>query len=141
MKRILTPLLLSACFAAAPVWAADTQDHEAHHPGASTPFKPAPKAKPAKADGALPMQCMQMQQQMKDMQAMHEKFMNAKTPEERKALMDEHMKSMQSGMAMMGNMGKEKESTDNPMHMQMRMDMMEMMMQMMMDRMSVMPTK
>lgn len=33
-----------------------------------------------------------------EMQAMHEKMMNAKTPEERQALMNEHMKTMHQGM-------------------------------------------
>jgi hypothetical protein len=38
------------------------------------------------------------------MKAMHEKMMGAKTPAERQALMSEHMKSMQGGMAMMHEM-------------------------------------
>ena len=45
-------------------------------------------------------------QHMKIMpQTMHEKFLAAKTPEERQALMAEHMKLMQDGMAMMKQMG------------------------------------
>jgi hypothetical protein len=46
-----------------------------------------------------------MDAQMKNMQAMHDKMMGAKTPTERNALMAEHMKSMQGGMAMMEGMG------------------------------------
>src|ERR1035437_1090669 len=46
-----------------------------------------------------------MDNKMKTMQEMHEKMMNAKTPEEKKALMAEHMKTMQDGMAMMSMMG------------------------------------
>ena len=35
---------------------------------------------------------------------MHEKMMNAKTPQERSKLMAEHMKAMQNGMSMMEGM-------------------------------------
>ena len=35
---------------------------------------------------------------------MHQKMMNAKTPAERQALMADHMKAMQGGMAMMKEM-------------------------------------
>jgi hypothetical protein len=45
-----------------------------------------------------------MDSQMKTMREMHEKMMAAKTPEERKALMADHMKAMQDGMSMMGKM-------------------------------------
>jgi len=57
----------------------------------------------------------------------------ALTVEERQALMGEHMKAMQDGMSMMGQMEREK-SGMSPDAMGKRMDMMEMMMQMMMDR-------
>jgi len=80
---------------------------------------------------------------MKSMQAMHEKMVAAKTPEERQALMGEHMKTMQDGMAMMDQMkapgGKGDAMFMNPETMGKRMDMMEMMMQMMMDRESMKP--
>jgi len=46
-----------------------------------------------------------MDEHMKAMQAMHERMVAAKTSEEWKALMDEHMKLMQDGMAMMQQMG------------------------------------
>jgi hypothetical protein len=119
------------------------QDHAAHHPeGASAPAAAAPKAPakpvaraPAKAAAAAPAQ---MDMQMKSMQEMHEKMMAAKTPEERQALMAEHMKVMRDGMGMMGQMkapgGKGANSPASPEMMGKRMDMMEMMMQMMMDR-------
>ena len=108
------------------------KEHAAHHPeGASAP---AAKATP-KAATAPPAQ---MDMQMKSMQEMHEKMMAAKTPEERQALMTEHMKSMQGGMAMMGRMktsdAKGGGKPMSPEMMSKRMDMMEMMMQMMMDR-------
>ena len=88
-----------------------------------------------------------MDSKMKAMSAMHEKMMNAKTPEEKKALMAEHMKSMQDGMAMMSTMGgagMADMKSSKPMpgnmgeHHQMmekRMEMMTVMMQMMMDQM------
>jgi len=106
------------------------KEHAAHHPeGASAP---AAKATPKAAAPA------QMDMQMKSMQEMHEKMMAAKTPEERQALMTEHMKSMQGGMAMMGQMkapdAKGGSKSMSPEMMGKRMDMMEMMMQMMMDR-------
>ena len=45
-----------------------------------------------------------MEPRMKAMQEMHQKMMNAKTPAERQALMADHMKAMQGGMAMMQGM-------------------------------------
>jgi len=45
-----------------------------------------------------------MDAQIKLMQEMHAKMTAAKTPAERKALMAEHMKTMQGGMDMMGSM-------------------------------------
>lgn len=86
-----------------------------------------------------------MDAKMKAMGEMHQKMMSAKTPEEKKALMAEHMKTMQEGMKMMGMMGGAGMQGQMPMpdgmdqHHQMmekRMAMMEAMMQMMMDRMA-----
>lgn len=72
------------------------EDHFAHHPpgraapaGAAAPRAAAPDA---------------FDKQMKAMQDMHQRMQTARTPAERAALMDEHMKLMQSGMAMMGQM-------------------------------------
>jgi hypothetical protein len=45
-----------------------------------------------------------MDSRMKAMQEMHQKMMNASTPAERQALMADHMKAMQGGMAMMKEM-------------------------------------
>ncbi|MDN8614950.1 hypothetical protein [Variovorax ginsengisoli] len=107
------------------------EEHETHHPAAET----APKVDPVKFD-----------QQMKTMQEMHRKMVAAKTPAERAALMKDHMKVMQDGMAMMGQMGAGPEmmsrmdggmsSMPGGMHkdMMQRMAMMQMMMQMMVDR-------
>jgi hypothetical protein len=96
-----------------------------------------------------------MDSMMKSMQEMHDKMMAAKTPEERSALMQEHMKTMQDGMAMMDRMrdgmmggggmgmGGGKDAGNgmrmDPEMMGKRMDMMDMMMQMMMDREGMKP--
>ena len=97
-----------------------------------------------------------MEAQMKIMQGMHEKMMNAKTPEERSKLMAEHMKAMQDGMAMMGGMssagmgdmkgmqgapGMSGDMGARQQMMEKRMEMMQTMMKMMMDRMPAVPAK
>ena len=103
-----------------------------------------------------------MEAQMKTMQGMHEKMMNAKTPEERSKLMAEHMKAMQDGMAMMGGMsgagmgdmkgmqgmqgmqgmpGMSGDIGARQQMMEKRMEMMQTMMKMMMDRMPAAPAK
>ena len=96
---------------------------------------------------AAPEHMAKMDAQMKTMREMHEKMMNAKTPEERSKLMAEHMKAMQGGMEMMGGMsgagmgdmkGMKGMTGEMGAHHQMmakRMEMMQSMMQMMMDRM------
>lgn len=113
------------------------EDHSAHHPPGSPP--PAAAAPRAAAPDAF-------DKQMKAMQDMHQRMQAAKTPTERAALMDEHMKLLQSGMAMMGQMrgmggpGATGGSGGMGMHQQMerRMAMME---QMMVDREAVTPPK
>jgi hypothetical protein len=75
---------------------------------------------------------------MRDMRAMHEKMMAAKTPAERQALMADHMKAMQEGMKTMRHMGSCCGATGSLKSMSMRMDMMTMMLQMMMDRQQMM---
>mgnify|MGYP006190881491 CR=1 FL=1 len=122
---------------------AKTDEHNAHQAAAASSAAPA----------AMP-------NGMKDMQAMRDKMMNAKTPAERQALMDEHMKTMHEGMATMKGMKDMKGMggmhgkpgmpgmpgmagmKDMPMDMskhhqmmEMRMDMMQTMMEMMMQRM------
>ena len=138
-------------------------EHDAHHPdAASTGNMSMPMVGP---DAKM----ARMDEQMKTMQLMHDKMMKAKTPKERSALMAEHMKVMQDGMAMMGEMapdsmmgkggmgamgakkGEMPDSDDSKsmggdtaMHHQMmekRMQMMQSMMQMMMDRMAATPGK
>ena len=105
---------------------------------------------------ATPDQMAKMDAQMKTMQGMHEKMMNAKTPEERSKMMAEHMKAMQDGMAMMGGMsgagmGDMKGMQEMPnmsgdigarqQMMEKRMEMMQTMMKMMMDRMPAAPAR
>ncbi|MFI4937750.1 MAG: type IV secretion protein Dot [Candidatus Berkiellales bacterium] len=92
-------------------------------------------------------QSMNMQAHMAMMQALHEKMMNAKTPEEKQELMKEGKQMMDQCMSMMnmmkmnnmgsGDMAKRQEMMEK------RMDMMQMMMQTMMDssEMKSAPTK
>ena len=75
-------------------------------------------------------------------------MMAAKTPEERSALMAEHMKTMQEGMGMMKGMGgmtgPQSPPTDMTQRQNMieqRMDMMQTMMEMMVDRLPQSPAK
>jgi hypothetical protein len=109
---------------------------DAKAPGASGKAATAPSSMPTMA---------QMDEHMKKMQALHEKMMDAATPEERQKAMDEARKEMQESMAMMqgggmmggGMMGGKGKSGDAQAQMQMmgkRMDMMQMMMQMMLDQ-------
>ena len=135
------------------VWAANDEQHDSHHP-ASTATGQVEQASPSargigkerEMGGMAPMQGST--DQMKAMQQMHEKMMAAKTPDERKALMAEHMKLMQSGMSMMGGMGgmgagaangKPADMAARQGMMEQRMDMMQSMMQMMMDCMPSAP--
>jgi len=87
---------------------------------------------------ATPERMAAMDGQMKTMRDMHTKMMNAKTPEERQALMGEHMKAMQGGMGMMKGMGGMGDSKGMSADMAQRQPMMTQhmaMMQMMMDMM------
>lgn len=135
--KFIRPLIIACTLTllGSATWAED-----AHHPEAAASTAKAPKAKPVVKESMR-----KMDQQMMDMRAMRDKMMNAKTPEERNALMAEHMKAMQGGMAMMGGMGGADNSgmqggtppdmATRQQMMEKRMDMMEAMMQMMMDRM------
>jgi len=77
-------------------WAAQPNQHAGHHP-AGAASSPISKSMPEKTDADI----AKMDTQTKAMQLMHDKMMNAKTPEERNALMGEHMKTMQNGVLMM----------------------------------------
>jgi hypothetical protein len=135
---------LAVAIAASAAIAAQDDQHQAHHPAGSASAPPsAPKAMPGKAKPDM----ARMDTQMKAMKDMHDKMMAAKTPEERNALMAEHMKTMQDGMSMMdgmsgGNMGSMKgDAASRQQMLDKRMDMMQSMMQMMMDRMPAAPAK
>jgi hypothetical protein len=102
---------------------------------------------------ATPDPMARMDAHMKTMQAMHEKMMSARTPEERSQLMAEHMKTMQDGMAMMegmfgagmagmkGMQGGMGGMGGHHQMMEKRMEMMQAMMKMMMDRMPAAPAR
>ena len=142
--KLISSLALAIAIAAtgAQAWAANDAQHDPHHPAGSAS---APKAKaiPGKSNPAM----TRMDGQMKAMQEMHDKMMAAKTPEERNAMMAEHMKTMQDGMAMMNGMspggmaGMQGDAATRNQMMEKRMEMMESMMQMMMDRLPAAPAK
>ena len=155
-NKTLSTLALAAAlaFASTSTLAANhEQDHTEHHPEAPAAVAPAPDM-----GAKVPPQAMQ--KQIQAMKAMHEKMVNAKTPEERSALMAEHMQTMRDGMGMMQKMGQSGgmggmggmsgmsgmgaskggkamacDMQESNRMMGMRMEMMESMMQMMMDRM------
>lgn len=160
MKFDFRPLSLAlALFAAgAPSWAAQHDQHKAHHP-AGAASAAASTSVPSKTTPEM----AQMANQRKAMQEMHDKMMAAKTPEERSALMPEHMKTLQEGMSMMKGMGAMSgmggsgamggtggtagpkippaNMTERQTMMEQRMDMMQAMMEMMADRLPQTPAK
>ena len=96
--RHLTLVLALAGFAASAQVSQD--DHSAHHPEVGAP--PAAAA-PAPAPGGVAAD--RYADQIKQMQDMHARMQAARTPRERSALLEEHMKLMQSGMDLMQQMG------------------------------------
>ena len=160
---LLTTLFVAGCAVAQSPKPAD--EHAGHHPGDAQSGGVAAQSAPAATTPPTPGA---FDRQIKAMQEMHKKMQAAKTPPERSALMDEHMKLMQSGMAMMGagnsggmGMGMMQQGAQAKpaapaasgnsgmgggmmgMHAQMerRMAMMEQMMQMMVDRQAAMPSR
>ena len=137
--------LLSLAFAASSLgtsaWAAAPNDqHTGHHPAGTEP--PSEHVPAGKAPSMSKMDA-----QTQAMRDMHKRLMAAKTPEERSALMAEHMKTMQDGMTMMNEMpagGMQSMKGDMSMRHQMmekRMEMMGASMQMMVDRLPPAPAK
>lgn len=150
--------LVALCVASAALGALaqSADEHKDHHPAdagapaqaVKPPVQSPAQTAPAPAQNAAGM--AHMDQHMKSMQVMHDKMVAAKTPEERQALMAEHMRLMQQGMAMMKDMGgmggkgpmagmpsgagMGGNMADRQQTLEKRMDMMESMMQMMMDR-------
>ena len=160
---LLTTLFVAGCAIAQSPKPAD--EHAGHHPGDAQSGGVTTQSAPAATTQPTPDA---FDRQMKAMQEMHKKMQAAKAPAERSALMDEHMKLMQSGMAMMGagnsggmGMGMMQQGAQAKpaapaasgnsgmgggmmgMHAQMerRMAMMEQMMQMMVDRQAAMPSR
>lgn len=147
MKLVRNLSLALALFAVgAPSWAAQHDQHKAHHP-AGAASAAGSKSMPGKTTPEM----ARMANHMKAMQDMHDKMMAAKTPEERNALMGEHMKTMQEGMGMMKGMGgmggmagpksPPTSMTERQTMMEQRMDMMQTMMEMMVDRLPPAPAK
>lgn len=137
---------LCVATASAGLWAQSADDHKDHHPAETSGPATVQGARPAlPAKTAVPDNMADMDRQMQVMQTMHQKLSAAKTPEDRQALMAEHMKTMQDGMRMMESvrgqmtMGSQQQGVPtmqcDPQMMDKRMDMMQSMMQMMMDRM------
>ena len=109
-----------------------TTDHSQHTAGAA-----APAAHPV---AATEQQVSVMDTHMRHMRDMSTKMAEAKTPQERQALMAEHKKAMHDGMKMMGAHSAQTGRTEPDMKqhhamMEKRMEMMQAMMQMMMDHM------
>jgi len=143
--RLVDSLSLVLAFAVVgtPALAAQDDQHKAHHPAGSASAA-ASKSMP----GNTTPEMARMANQTKAMQEMHDKMMAAKTPEERNALMGEHMKTMQEGMGMMKGMGgmtgpksPPTNMTERQTMMEQRMDMMQAMMEMMADRLPQTPAK
>ena len=103
LRSIAFAAALLAAFAATAQTAAE---HAAHHPAGAA--SSAPATTPSKTGGVGAMgeraAMAQLDAHMKAMQAMHDKMAAARTPEGRQALMAEHMKLMEDGMAMMQSM-------------------------------------
>ena len=143
--KLVRPLSLALALftVGAPSWAAQHDQHKAHHPAGSASAA-ASKSMPGKTTPEM----ARMANQMKAMQEMHDKMMATKTPEERSALMAEHMKTMQEGMGMMKGMGgmagakrPPTNMTERQTMMEQRMDMMQTMMEMMVDRLPQTPAR
>ena len=98
--KFIHPIVLTTAlsFLGTAAWAADQDDHKAHHPEAAAPSSQTPAGGAGDAVAKPPMA------NMRAMSDMHDKMMNAKTPEERQAVMADHMKGMpmKEGMPMMG---------------------------------------
>ncbi|MDV7395882.1 hypothetical protein RZS08_31110, partial [Arthrospira platensis SPKY1] len=72
-------------------------EHEQHHPGAAAPAAAASPVNPEQQASA-------MDRHLQAMRDMNRRMAEAKTPQERQALMAEHRQVMQDSMKMMGQM-------------------------------------
>lgn len=124
MSHITRTLIVTSTLLIGSMWvtaqAEEPAAHDHAHAASTTPPAPTP-SNPSAA--------------MQHMQLMHDKWMAAKTPAERKAVMAEHMRAMEDAMVAINHMthgdGHDAKSPDS---MQQHMAMMTMMMQMMVDR-------
>ena len=99
------PLAIVLAFVVGPALAQTAAEHAQHKAAPSQPSAqsiPSAQAQAATGDPGNAMAAMD--ETMKAMHAMHEKMDKARTPQERNALMADHMKIMQEGMAMMNRM-------------------------------------
>lgn len=102
---MIATLVLALAGSAFAADAVDTTDHNAHHPAGTTSATKAPTTKVKTATSKATPAIAMMDTKIQAMQDMHEKMVAAKTPEERNALMGEHVKTMQDAMGSMGMMG------------------------------------
>ena len=130
-----------------------------HHPSTSEgKAATAPSTRSPASSSQPGASMMQMDDHMTRMQALHDRMLNAASPEERQNVMQEARKEMQDSMAMMKPMmhggamagsgmmarkGKPAAGNAQTQMLEKRMDMMQMMMQMMMDQqgMTMAPSK
>ena len=116
----------------APAWAAQDDSHNPASAAITSDFKAVP--------GKPSLQIALMDTQLKAMGEVHDKMMAARTPEERNALMPEHMQAMQDAATMMNGMtargmaGKKGDMAAHHRMMDKRMEMMQATMLLMMDR-------
>ena len=106
IMNIVRPIALTALvtLSAGATIAADQAEHKDHHAASADGTTPTGAPTVAAGDTSTKQAMTRMDAQMKAMRAMHEKMANAKTPEERTALMAEHTKVMRKGMSMMSSM-------------------------------------
>lgn len=142
-----TLLTIALATAAVGAWAQTDAQHKQHQANVLATEQSSAAQATSMATPSSAEKMAAMDSKMKTMHEMHEKMMSAKTPDEKKALMAEHMKTMQDGIAMMSMMdgaGRGEMQARKPMPgnmkqrqqmMEKRMEMMETMMQMMMDGM------
>ncbi|MBA2722526.1 MAG: hypothetical protein H0U56_06430 [Methylibium sp.] len=143
--KLFRPLSLALALitVGATAWAAPDDAHKGHHPAGAAS---APVSK--STTGKTTPEMVRMANQRKAMQEMHDKMMAARTPDERNALMGEHMKTMRDCMDMMNGAGgmaapnmPPTDMTQRQNMMEQRMDMMQTMMEMMVDRLPQVPAK
>ena len=102
--KILNSIVLASAIAvsSSAAMAQAKDDHKDHQPETSTQSTATKGNAPS---NQVSQDMMKMDEQIKSMQDSHQKMINAKTPEERNAIIAESMKAMQAGMSMMQTAG------------------------------------